>query len=77
MEPHSRSFEGFLHLADFPLDLPASLFISAFGFQARIVREFFRLLLALALHLVKLALYLILSTWLHDVTSFLSALQYA
>ena len=46
-------FEGFLHLADYPLNLPRRLFNRALGFQTAIIRQLAFLLPDLALHFVK------------------------
>jgi len=58
-------FQGFLHLAEFPLNLPGRLFNYASRLQAAIVRQFSRLLLDLAIYFVKLAFGLISGASLH------------
>jgi hypothetical protein len=58
-------FEGLLHLADYPLNLPGPLFNCALGLQTGIIRQLSCFLLDLALYFVKLAFGLILGAWLH------------
>jgi hypothetical protein len=57
--------EGFLHVADFILNLPGYPFGQAFAFQVGIVRHLARLFLDLALYFVNLACDFIFNAWLH------------
>jgi hypothetical protein len=57
--------EGFLHLAEFPLNLPGRLFDFAPRLQAAIVRQLSCFLLDLALYFVNLAFGLIFGASLH------------
>jgi len=63
-------FEGFLHLAENPLNLPGCRFNDALGFQTAIIRKLPGCLLDLTLHFVKLAFDLICGAWLHHDGSF-------
>jgi len=58
-------FGGYLRTTDFPLDSPDFVFI--FAFQRGVIRQLSYLSVGLALHFVKLALYLIVvSVCFHD-----------
>jgi hypothetical protein len=63
-------FDDPFDLADMLLDLSGYLFTKTTAFQVAIVRQSAHLFPTLALHFVKLARYLVLSTWLRLVAFF-------
>ena len=65
MEAVPLNPQNFFNLADLLLDLTGRLLDGAFVFQVWIIGDLSHLLFDLALHFVKIAFHLVLSTWFH------------